>query len=166
MPASNRRDTMQPHEASQMTKRPSANIARKANARAHADFATWLMMAKLGSFDDLPPNAQAWLSTYRTRLAQMGETDATSATVRELYAAYYAEMGGAGEAPDPVRNTSPAEDARADKKIVDLKEVRQAKTARAPASSAPARPGLPVPPLLIFAGMVAALAAMKFAFGF
>jgi hypothetical protein len=149
-----------------MTKRPSASIARKANAKAQADFATWLMLAKLGGFDDLPPNAQTWLTAYRTRLAQMGEADATQATIRELYAAYYAEMGGAGDAPAPARSTSPAEDASADKrKIVDLKEARQAKTARTPANSTPARRGLSVPPLLIFAGMVAALVAMKFAFG-
>jgi hypothetical protein len=32
----------------------SRRIAHKARAKAEADFATWLMMAKLGSFDDLP----------------------------------------------------------------------------------------------------------------
>jgi hypothetical protein len=28
----------------------------KARSKAESDFATWLMMAKLGSLDDLPPN--------------------------------------------------------------------------------------------------------------
>jgi hypothetical protein len=41
------------------TMSPSANaiIAKKARTKAEADFATWLMMAKLGGFDDLPSNA-------------------------------------------------------------------------------------------------------------
>lgn len=144
-----------------MPKRPSASIARKAHARARADFATWLMMAKLGSFDDLPPNARGWLTSYRTRLEQMSESDATSATIRDVYIAYYTDMGGAGDAPDPAPTGSRAED-----KIVDLKDVRLAKASRASDRTATARSRRSVPPLLIFAGMVAALAVFKFAFGF
>lgn len=34
--------------------------------KAEADFATWLVMAKLGGFDDLPSNAQSFLTNYRT----------------------------------------------------------------------------------------------------
>lgn len=144
-----------------MSKPTSASIARKAQAKAEADFATWLMMAKLGSFDELPPNARSWLTSYRTQLEQMSESDATSATIREIYIAYYVDMGGAGQAPAPARNATRAED-----KIVDLKEARLAKVSRTTDRSAPARSRLPLPPLLIFAGMVAALAALKFAFGF
>ena len=33
-----------------MASRPSIRIARKAHFKAESDFATWLMMAKLGSF--------------------------------------------------------------------------------------------------------------------
>jgi hypothetical protein len=145
-----------------MSRRTSTSIARKAQAKAEADFATWLMMAKLGSFDDLPPQAQTWLLSYRTRLTRMAESEATSTTICEIYVAYYAQMGGAGEAPDLVRATFPATDARAENKIVDLK---QAKASRAASEVTPARSKLPLPPLLIFAGMVAALAALKFAFG-
>ena len=58
------------------------------------------MMAKLGSFDDLPPNAQGFLTNYRARLERMGEAESKVAAVREVYAAYYSEMGGAGAAPD------------------------------------------------------------------
>jgi hypothetical protein len=149
-----------------MPKRPSATIARKANAKAQADFATWLMMAKLGSFDDLPLHARTWLTAYRNLLAQMGETDARSATIHDVYVAYYKEMGGAGDAPDPAPATAPAEDSSTENRIVDLKTVRQAKAVRATATATPSRSRLPVPPLLIFAGMVAVLVAMKFAFGF
>jgi hypothetical protein len=50
-----------------MASRPSIRIARKARSKAESDFATWLMMAKLASFDDLPPNAQGFLTNYRAR---------------------------------------------------------------------------------------------------
>jgi hypothetical protein len=55
-----------------MASRPSIRIARKARSKAESDFATWLMMAKLGSFDDLPPNAQGFLTNYRARLERRG----------------------------------------------------------------------------------------------
>lgn len=143
-----------------MPKRTSPSIARKAHARAEADFATWLMMAKLGSFDELPANARNWLTSYRTQLEQMQESDARSATIREIYIAYYVEMGGAGQAPAPARSAIRAED-----KIVELKDARAARMSRAEDRPAPAGAKRSWPPLLIFAGMVAALAAFKFAFG-
>ena len=144
-----------------MPKRPSTTIARKAYAKADADFATWLMMAKLGSFDDLPADAQGFLMSYRTRLEKMPEAEATSATVREeVYVAYYAEMGGEGEAPDPPRIAARAED-----NVVNLKSARLAQASRATGAAATQRSTRAWRPFLIFAGMVAALAAFKFAFG-
>jgi hypothetical protein len=162
-----------------MPKRPSSSLARKAFAKAEADFATWLMMAKLGSFDDLPAPAQNWLMSYRGRLERLGEAEATRETIREMYAAYYTEMGGSGEAP-ALGQASPAPDgAQGEHKIVALKDfrkppdlrkpqdLRKPPTARLAASPAQSRGGSrSLPPLLIFAGMVAALAAAKFAFGF
>jgi hypothetical protein len=145
-----------------MPKRSSASIAKKAHARADADFATWLMMAKLGSFDDLPPDAQRWLIGYRTRLEQkVPEADAKLATVREIYIAYYAEMGGAGDAPEPARGAS-----RAEVKTVDRKVVPPPVVSRAVADPPPAGSRRSLSPLFIFAGMVAAFAVFKFAFGF
>jgi len=41
----------------------NTSIAKKARTKPEADFATWLMMAKLGGFDDLPSNAQSFLIT-------------------------------------------------------------------------------------------------------
>src|ERR1700732_4396880 len=80
----------------------SSSIARKARTKAEADFATWLMMAKLGSFDELPPNAQTFfLTSYRARLEVMSEAESTALAVREVYSAYYSEMGGLGAAPEP-----------------------------------------------------------------
>jgi hypothetical protein len=145
-----------------MPRRTSANIARKAQAKAEADFATWLMMAKLGGFDDLPPDAQAWLMNYRTRLEKkMSEADATLATIREVYAQYFADMGGEGEPPDAASISAPTKD-----NVVELRGARAARVSRAGETVATTRPKRTLSPFLIFAGMVAALAAIKFAFGF
>ncbi len=58
-------------------------------------------MAKLGGFDDLPSNAQSFLTDYRARLETMSEDESTALAVREVYSAYYSEMGGVGAAPEP-----------------------------------------------------------------
>ena len=58
-------------------------------------------MAKLGSFDELPSNAQNFLTNYRTRLETMSEAESTVLAVREVYSAYYSEMGGVGAAREP-----------------------------------------------------------------
>jgi hypothetical protein len=84
-----------------MASSSSTSIAKKARSKAEADFATWLMMAKLGSFDDLPSNAQSFLTNYRARLEMMSEAESTVLAVREVYGAYYTEMGGVGAAPEP-----------------------------------------------------------------
>ncbi|MBR0713305.1 hypothetical protein [Bradyrhizobium liaoningense] len=81
-------------------------IARRADTRARADFATWKMMAKLNGFSALPPEAQNFLAGYKTLLERMGEDDATEATITEVYKAYYAEMGGGGTPPDVRPRTS------------------------------------------------------------
>ena len=92
-----------------MASRSSTRIAKKARSQAEADFATWLMMAKLGGFDDLPSNAQGFLTNYRTRLETMSEAESTALAVREVYSAYYSEMGGVGAAPEPKARTPTTE---------------------------------------------------------
>src|SRR5690349_17761920 len=99
-------------------------VARGARLKAEADFATWLMMAKLGSFDDLPAVAQSFLTHYQERLKNDGEKSATSATIAEIAAAYYVEMGGTGPLPDDVTAAPPAEN------VVELRRVREARCAR------------------------------------
>ena len=83
-----------------MSSSSNTSIAKKAHTKAEADFATWLMMAKLGGFDDLPSNTQSFLTNYRTRLETMSEAKSTALAVREVYSAYYSEMGGVGAAPN------------------------------------------------------------------
>src|ERR1700754_1107580 len=92
-----------------MSSSSNTGIAKKARKNAEADFATWLMMAKLGGFDDLPPNAQSFLTDYRTRLETMSEAESTALAVREVYSAYYSEMGGAGAPPEPKARTATSE---------------------------------------------------------
>jgi hypothetical protein len=81
-------------------------IARRADTRARADFATWKMMSKLNGASSLPAEAQQFLASYRKLLGEMPEGDATETTIIQLYKAYYAEMGGVGTPPDmrPRRN--------------------------------------------------------------
>jgi hypothetical protein len=75
-------------------------IARRADTRARADFATWKMMAKLNGASALPQEAQTFLGSYKALLKQMPELEATEATIQLMYKAYYGEMGGAGAAPE------------------------------------------------------------------
>jgi hypothetical protein len=136
----------------------NSGIARKARRKAEADFATWLMMAKLGGFDELPPNAQSFLTGYRTRLETMSEAESTALAIREVYAAYYSEMGGEGAAPDPQ-----ARKLREDGNVVQLQK-------RPKPQSRPAAARHSISPttrktsraLLIFAGMVALIVLYKY----
>jgi len=97
------------NQSDHMSSSSNTSIAKKAHTKAEADFATWLMMAKLGGFDDLPSNAQNFLTNYRTRLDTMSEAESTAVTVREVYSAYYSEMGGVGAAPEPKARTPTTE---------------------------------------------------------
>jgi hypothetical protein len=141
-----------------MASSSSTSIAKKARSKAEADFATWLMMAKLGSFDDLPSNAQKFLTNYRARLEMMSEAESTVLAVREVYSAYYSEMGGVGAAPEPQARKPTAEG-----KIVKIQRPPKPQLAPSAArnSTGPMiRKSLPA--LLIFAGIVALIVAYRF----
>src|ERR1700761_7778663 len=75
-------------------------IARRADTKARADFATWKMMAKLNGTSALPAEAQTFLTSYKELLKQLSDAEASDATISLMYRAYYAEMGGKGTAPD------------------------------------------------------------------
>src|SRR5207253_3548618 len=141
-----------------MASRSSIIIAKKARSKAEVDFATWLMMAKLGRFDDLPANAQAFLTNYRARLEQMSEAESKVLAVREVYRAYFNEMGGTGAAPE-----QEARDTIADKNVVKFQKPHKPQAApSAAAASAGQTPRKSIPALLIFAVMVALIIAYKF----
>jgi hypothetical protein len=75
-------------------------IARRADTRARADFATWTMMAKLNGASSLPPAAQAFLDRYKALLKEKNDAEASEAIIQLIYQTYYEEMGGAGQAPE------------------------------------------------------------------
>jgi hypothetical protein len=135
---------------------PSSNtsIAKKARTKAETDFATWLMMAKLGGFDDLPSNAQSFLTNYRNRLETMSEAESTALAVREVYCAYYSELGGVGTAPEPQARTPMSRG-----KVVRLQKQPNPSGARH--STRPMVRKF-FQALLIFAGMAALILAYKF----
>src|SRR3954453_17019151 len=135
-----------------MSSSSNASIAKKARTKAEADFATWLMMAKLGGFDDLPSSAQSFLTNYRTRLETMSEADSTALAVREVYSAYYSEMGGEGAAPEP--------QARKVAKDSNVVRLQRGRSAAHNATGQTIRKSLPA--LLIFLGMVALIVTYKF----
>ena len=141
-----------------MASSSSTSIARKARSKAEADFATWLMMAKLGSFDNLPPNAQNFLNNYRTRLETMGEAESTLLAVREVYGAYYTEMGGVGAAPEPQARKPTTEG-----NVVRYKRPLKAQSAPSAArNSTGPMISKSLRALLIFAGMVALIVTYRF----
>ena len=141
-----------------MSSSSNTSIAKKARTKAEADFATWLMMAKLGGFDDLPSNAQSFLTNYRTRLEMMSEAESTVLAAREVYSAYYSEMGGVGAAPEP----------QARKPTTEGNVVRiQRPPKPQPAPSAARNSTGPMirkslPALLIFASLVALIVTYRF----
>ena len=83
-----------------MIKAADMMIARRADTRARADFATWTMMAKLNGASSLPPTAQAFLERYKLLLKETSEPEASEAIIQLIYQSYYEEMGGAGQAPE------------------------------------------------------------------
>lgn len=142
-----------------MVKAADMLIARRADTRARADFATWKMMAKLNGASALPPEAQEFLASYQNLLTQTSEGEATEATIGAIYKAYYAEMGGGGTAPD-VRSRPP-ETARD-----NVTAFRR--PAPAPKKSASLGPGAftgtqkrPLPVALIFACLVVVYVAIR-----
>jgi len=141
-----------------MSSSSNTSIAKKAHTKAEANFATWLMMAKLGGFDDLPSNAQSFLTNYRTRLETMSEAESTALAVREVYSAYYSEMGGVGAAPEPKARTPTTEN-----KVVRFQrgpETQPSLSAARHSTTLMIRKS--VSALLIFAIIVALIVAYRF----
>jgi hypothetical protein len=116
------------------------------------------MMAKLGGFDDLPSNAQSFLTNYRTRLETMSEAESTALAVREVYSVYYSEIGGVGAAPEPKARTPTTKG-----KVMRF----QRRPKPEPGLSAARHSMRPMirkslPALLIFASMVALIVTYRF----
>ena len=129
-----------------MIKAADMLIARRADTKARADFATWKMMAKLNGASSLPAEAQAFLVSYKALLNEMTEPEATEATINLIYRSYYGEMGGLGAPPDVI----PPSNGQMTDNVTAFKRppIQRPKTA----SGSDAKPRLPV--ALIFACLV------------
>ena len=147
-----------------MPTRPEANlikaadmlIARRADTRARADFATWKMLAKLNGTSSLPAEAQEFLAGYKTLLGKMTEPEASEATIHLIFRSYYGEMGGAGTPPDvkaQMNGSGPVGD-----NVTAFK--RPAPKPAKPAGGPPARPRRPV--ALIFICLVIVYVGVRY----
>jgi hypothetical protein len=134
-------------------------IARRADTRARADFATWKMMAKLNGLSALPAEAQTFLAAYKTLLESMSEDEASEATISEVYKAYYAEMGGAGPPPD----VRPPTSARVTDNVTAFRrpapKPKKASSFGTPSGGTDKRP---LPVALIFACLVVVYVAIRY----
>jgi hypothetical protein len=129
-------------------------IARRADTKARADFATWKMMAKLNGASSLSAEAQAFLVSYRALLNQMPEAKATEATINLIYRSYYGEMGGTGAAPDVRAHSN-------DPVTGNVTAFKRPPTQRSKtADSSEAKPRLPV--ALIFACLVVVYVGIRY----
>jgi hypothetical protein len=130
-------------------------IARRADTRARADFATWKMLAKLNGTSSLPAEAQTFLASYNELRKQMTDAEASEATISLMYKGYYSEMGGAGTPPDlPSRQAEPAAD-----NVTAFRRPPPARPKPA-ASGTPTKPRLPV--ALIFTCLVVVYVGIRY----
>ena len=131
-------------------------IARRADTRARADFATWKMLAKLNGASALPAEAQGFLVSYKQLLEKMSEADASEATIQFMYKSYYAEMGGAGTPPEiPARSSDPAADTG------NVTAFRRPPAKPKTAATGPAAKR-PLPVALIFACLVVVYVGIRY----
>ena len=138
-----------------MIKAADMLIARRADTRARADFATWKMLAKLNGTSSLPAEAQNFLAGYGKLLKQMTELEASEAVIGLMYKSYYSEMGGAGTAPElPSRQSEPAAD------NVTAFRRPAPKPKQSASSASTAKPRLPV--ALIFTCLVVVYVGIRF----
>lgn len=142
-----------------MVKAADMLIARRADTRARADFATWKMLAKLNGTSALPQEAQDFLVAYQKFLKQMTDTDASEATITLMYRSYYSEMGGGGAPPEmPARQQeAPADNVTAFRRPAPKPKPKQAATYP---SGSGVKPRLPV--ALIFICLVVVYVGIRY----
>jgi hypothetical protein len=93
-----------------LIKAPDKMLARRADTRARADFATWKMMAKLNGASSLSTEAQDFLVKYKAFLNDMNDAKASEATIALITRSYYTEMGGVGTPPPVPTGSNEAPD--------------------------------------------------------
>ena len=136
------------------------DIAKQANAHARADFATWLMMAKLRSVGALPQDAQDFYAGYLKLLdkPKMTPDAAAEATIRTVYTAYYARMGGTGTPPriETAPQSPGNEPLNRTNNVTPFRKIKPEPVVAAKSSKTPA-----LPVALIFVALCAIVIAIR-----
>jgi hypothetical protein len=133
-------------------------IARRADTRARADFATWSMMAKLNGASALPQTAQAFLEQYKALRKEKSEAEASEAVIQLIYQSYYEEMGGAGQAPEVKPRSAAA--SQAGDNVTAFKRPPPQRSKGADGSQQKSK----LPVALIFACLVVVYTAIRYLF--
>ena len=76
-----------------MVKAADMLIARRADTRARADFATWKMIAKLNGASSLSAEAQNFLTSYRALLGKMSEADVRTMVLQHVQQRQFGLLG-------------------------------------------------------------------------
>jgi hypothetical protein len=136
-------------------------LARRADTRARADFATWKMMAKLNGASSLSAEAQNFLLQYNALLKDMTEAQATEAAISLICKSYYMEMGGVGTPPPVPAGSNDAPDDYVTGNVTAFRRpVVQPPKAKARNPSSKAKPKLPV--ALIFAALIVVYVGLRY----
>jgi hypothetical protein len=127
-------------------------LARRADTRARADFATWNMMAKLNGASSLSAEAQGFLLRHKAFLKDMTEAQATEATIALITKSYYAEMGGVGTPPAFPAGSSDASDDYVTDNVTAFRRprVQPPKTTN---TGSLTKPRLPVALIVVYVGI-------------
>jgi hypothetical protein len=146
-----------------LIKAPDKMLARRADTRARADFATWKMMAKLNGASSLSAEAQDFLVKYRAFLNNMTDAQASEATISLITKSYYTEMGGVGTPPPVPTGSNDAPDEYVTGNVTAFRRpsVKPPKTGNTGGSGA--KPRLPV--ALIFVCLIVVYVGLRYLIG-
>lgn len=144
-----------------MVKASDMLIARRANTKARADFATWQMMAKLNGADGLTDEARKFLASFQSLSERMSKSEAEEETIAMVYAAYFEAMGGVG-LPPPIKHVLKEREATPPftNNVTPLKRPPP-KPVRSPPTTARAEPRK-LPVMLIFVAMIIIAVAIRY----
>jgi hypothetical protein len=145
-----------------LIKAPDKMLARRADTRARADFATWKMMAKLNGASSLSTQAQDFLLMYKSFLNEMAEAQATDATIALITKSYYTEMGGVGTPPPVPTGSNDAADEYVTGNVTAFRRPTVAPPKTRTAGSG-AKQRLPV--ALIFVCLIVAYVGLRYFLG-
>jgi hypothetical protein len=145
-----------------LIKAPDKMLARRADTRARADFATWKMMAKLNGASSLSAEAQDFLVKYKAFLNNMTDAQASEATISLITKSYYTEMGGVGTPPPVPTGSNDAPDEYATGNVTAFRRP-SVKPPKAGNAGPGAKPRLPV--ALIFVCLIVVYVGLRYFIG-